>query len=294
MTGDNGLLTKTEQVKEKNEEATALEELQIEVLGSYNKKGDIDLELLKINLKKINIPDKDIIPTIKDEKESFPVTIRINSSIYDIYKNGDVIGPINYKELESLYGMVVNGYKGYSATNVTEWKLLYVDEQYNEAFIVSSNSVSLGPPIPLTSVKGVEYTGSNNIASSEYGRKYNRLWLEKCTEESTEINAKAVAYLCDPNNWSQYVTGNAKYAAGGPTLEIFAAVGNGKQVREITINRVNGVGYPTNGDAGIVSETFRKDLLNLGGAYWFASPSTSKGSIHFCNAGGYYHYSYGR
>lgn len=294
MTGDNGLLQKATTAKQVNEEATALEKVKVEVLGSYDKEGKINLEQLKNNLKRLNISDEDIIPTIKEEKEMFPVTVRINSSVYDIYYNGDVIGPINYKKLESLYGNVVSGYTGYSATNVTEWKLLYVDEQYNEAFIVSSNSVSLGPPIPLISVKGVEYTGSNNVASFEYGRKYNRLWLEKCTEESTEINAKAVAYLCDPDNWSQYVTGNAKYAAGGPTLEIFAAVGNGKQVREITINKVNGVGYPTNGDTGIVSETFRKDLLNLGGAYWYASPSTYSNYIHFCSDGGYYHYQYGR
>ncbi len=294
LTGDNGLLTKASDAKQANEEAAALEKIKTEVAGSYNLEGKIDLNELKTNLKRLNISDEDITPTIKDEKETFPLTIKIKENVYDIYNNGNIIGPIDYKKLESLYGKLVNGYSGYTATDVTEWKLLYVDEQYNEAFIVSSNAIPLGPPIPLTSVKGIEYTGSNNVANSEYGRKYNRLWLEKCTEESTEINAKAVAYLCDSDNWSQYVTEKAKYAAGGPTLEIYAAVGKGMQVREIMINGVNSVGYLTNGGTGIVNETFRKDLLNLGGAYWYASPSTYKNYIHFGSDGEYYHYSYGR
>lgn len=288
------MLTKAGDAKEKSEESTAIEKLQVEVLGSYDKKGKVDIERLKTNLKHLNISDEDIIPTIKDEEETFPITVKLNNGTYDIYNDGDVIGPINYKKLESLYGKEINGYTGYEATDVTKWKLLYTNEESNEIFIVSSNVVKKGK-LQLVSDKGVEYTGSNSVMSFEYGKKYNRLWLEKCTEESTQTNAKAVAYLCDPDNWSQYVAGKAKYAAGSPTLEIVAAVCNGIQSNRVTISNVNSIGYPENISA-IKTDSFRTELFDLGGTYWIASPSKySSGTfVDFVNNGSMFHYGYTR
>ena len=292
---NSGIIDKANEGVEKYSEEEIEEQIKLAcneyVIVKFGKTDKTIVGLIQERLEKIY---DDVTVKPKSENEIYPVTVKVKKYVYDINDDLSVVGPIDYKELESLYGKVVRGYTGYSATNVTEWKLLYVDEQYNEAFIISSNSVSLGPPIPLISINGLEYTGSNNVANFEYGRKYNRKWLEKCNEESTEVNAKAVAYLCDPDNWNQYVTGKAKYAAGGPTIEIFAAVGKGIQVRDIKINKVNKIGYPTNWEAGIVTETFNKNLLNVGGAYWFASPSTYNNYIHYCNEGGYYHYTYGR
>ena len=291
LTGDNGLLTKAGEAKKTNEESTALEKIQVEVLGSYNKNGKVDIDQLKTNLKHLNISDEDIIPTIKNEGETFPITVKLNNGTYDIYNDGDVIGPINYKKLELLYGKEINGYTGYEATDVTKWKLLYTNEESNEIFIVSSNVVNNGK-LQLVSSKGVEYTGSNSVMSFEYGRKYNRLWLEKCTEESTQTNAKAVAYLCDPDNWSQYMTGKAKYAAGSPTLEIIAAACNGVQSNKITIKNVNSIGYPEYLSA-IKTDSFRTELFNLGGTYWIASPSKySSGTfVDFAQNDSMFHYS---
>ena len=102
--------------------------IKTEVAGSYNLEGKIDLNELKTNLKRLNIPDEDITPTIKDEKETFPVVVKMNNYEYDILEDATVDKHVDFETLESLYGKVVNGYTGYEATDVTEWKLLYVDE----------------------------------------------------------------------------------------------------------------------------------------------------------------------
>lgn len=284
MTGDNGLLQKATTAKQANEEASVLEMIKTEVVGSYNLEGKIDLNELKTNLKHLNISDEDIKPTIKNNEETFPVVVKINGYSIDILEDGTVDKTPEFEILESSYGYTVNGYIGYTATDVTEWKLLYVDEENRDAFIISSNTLPRPQPtangIPLVSKKGIEYSGSNNVTSFEYGRKYNGLWLAQCINENTNPNAKATAYMCDPENWNQYVTGKAKYAAGGATLEIFVASYYNKQISEFydseynekgkEIREANITGYP---------QVLGKNTLQVGSLYntgnhaWISSPS---------------------
>ena len=76
---------------------------------------------------------------------------------------------------------------------------------------------------PTKNSNNETYSGYQDVQSFEYGRNYNGLWLDLCEEVSDNRNEKTTAYLCDPNNWKTYVTGKAKYAAGGPTEEILFA-----------------------------------------------------------------------
>lgn len=281
LTGDNGLLIKAGEAKEKNQEATALEKVKTEAAGSYNLEGKLDLSQLKTNLKRLNIPDEDILPTIKDEKETFPVVVKINGYSIDVLADGTVDKTPDFETLESLYGKVVNGYAGYTATDVTEWKLLYVDEENRDAFIISSSKLTAPKPkangIPIVSDSGVQYTGSNSVASFEYGKKYNKLWLQKCVTESTNVNAKATAYMCDPSNWRKYVTGKAKYATGGPTIEILVASRHDCQINDLInspvwnqLNITDESGYQevlTNALSNV-----KNKLYDVGAEYWTSSP----------------------
>ena len=91
LTGDNGLLKKTFEAKEANEEATALEKIQIEVAGSYGVNGKIDLEQLNTNLKRISglkyknneLSDTNII-------DEFPAVVKLNDYFFEIYDGGEV------------------------------------------------------------------------------------------------------------------------------------------------------------------------------------------------------------
>jgi len=281
------LLTKAGEAKEKSEESTVIEKLQVEVLGSYNKNGKVDIEQLKTNLKHLNITNEDIIPTIKDEEETFPVIAKINNCEFDIREDGTVEKHIDFDTLESAYGKVVNGYSGYEATDVIEWKLLYVDEENRDAIIISSNTLPVPQPtengIPLVSESGIVYSGFEDVMNYEYGKKYNGLWIDKCKTEKSNNNSKATAYLCDPDNWDKYRVGKAKYAAGGPTYEILIASYYDKQVKDFRdsgysgegsyLKDLNEIGYFANRDANL---RIRDGLyLPVGIHYWIASPADS-------------------
>ena len=61
LTGDNGILTRTEQAKKATGEAGAKEKVQVEALGSFDQYGNFDMNKLKGNLKSnLGLQDKDI------------------------------------------------------------------------------------------------------------------------------------------------------------------------------------------------------------------------------------------
>ena len=257
-----------------------MEKIQVEVAGSYGLDGKIDINELKNNLKHLNLSDEDIIPTIKDEIETFPLVVKIDNYEYDILEDGMIDKHVDFVTLESLYGKVVNGYTGYTATDVTKWKLYYVDEKDRELFIISSNVVPAPQPtengIPLISKQGFNYTGSKDVLGFEYGRKYNGLWLKKCCSGNSNKNAKAVAYLCDPINWEQYKIGKAKYVAGGPTFELLQASCKHKQIYEVTFDDVLWSGY----FAKSYTELKNNSLYNLWSRYWLSSPNPAGGQAN--------------
>ena len=95
LTGDNGLLQKATDAKQKNEEAAALEKIQVEVIASYKKNGTIDIEdKLNQNLKKINgltYNNNEIDLNDTNKKiTKLPATVKLNGYAFTISENGDV------------------------------------------------------------------------------------------------------------------------------------------------------------------------------------------------------------
>lgn len=277
LTGKNGILTQVEKAKNETIKAEAKERIQLEALASIDNNGNYSKDKAKENLAN-NLGLTEDNGKVVDYNNGV-LKVNYNGYEYEILEDGKVETPIDFATLESNYGDVVNGYTGYTAIDVIEWKLFYVDEQNREAFIISSNTLAAPQPtdsgIPLTSSEGVAYTGSTDVRNFEYGVKYNSLWLEKCTTESQNSNAKATAYLCDPSNWGKYVTGKAKYAAGGATLEMLVASFKNKQVKNLStevleITSVTSIGYPQ------VIWSVPDLLYNTGYTYWLASPNTSR------------------
>lgn len=181
---------------------------------------------------------------------------------------------------------------GYSANYSGTWKIFYADEE--ELLIIPTNVISgtsLGynSGIPL-SEKPVSEVMKNGI----YGGKWNKTWLNTPGAVTNGNKHKAVAYLCDSDNWKDFVaTDRTKpiisnsYAVGAPTLELFVSswnkiVDSSKVIStplsttaygytttiisEITTNEANGLYYP-----------------NETGNYWLASPhgSSSNNNIVF-------------
>ena len=82
LTGDNGILTRAGEVKERTDEATTREQIQMEILGSYQtEKLVLDIDKLSTNLKKIGA-------TVTGDE--FPLTITLDGYSYIINSDGSV------------------------------------------------------------------------------------------------------------------------------------------------------------------------------------------------------------
>lgn len=83
LTGDNGILTRAQEAKEKTKKSKDFEQLQSCILGSYDINGNIKLENLK------NLFDNEKISY--NQIDSFPIEVSLDNSSYLITKYGNII-----------------------------------------------------------------------------------------------------------------------------------------------------------------------------------------------------------
>ena len=111
LTGDNGLLQKATNAKQANEEAIALETIQVEVAGCYGLDGRIDKEQLNkklIEISGLTYNDNKLDLTDDTKKiNSFPATVKLNGFKYNIDEYGKVekyksVLPEGFEELEYI------------------------------------------------------------------------------------------------------------------------------------------------------------------------------------------------
>lgn len=93
LTGPNGLITQANEAKQKTEKAGIEEEVEIEVLGSYNSNGTINKEKLKKNIVEHLGVNEDNIQEDEEGNLRFPlkgfnVTIDNNGNV-EVIKNGE-------------------------------------------------------------------------------------------------------------------------------------------------------------------------------------------------------------
>ncbi len=85
LTGENGLLQRAVGAKISTEDAQEKEQLQMEVYGSYDTSGDLDIETLDSNIK------SHISEVTTDGATAFPLTVTMPSgNVYTIDENGNV------------------------------------------------------------------------------------------------------------------------------------------------------------------------------------------------------------
>ena len=86
LTGDNGIITRTNQAKEETEKAGAKEKVQMEVAGSFDEYGKFDMDKLKENLKNnLGLTDSDI----KDNGDG-SITVTVDGYEVTVDSNGNV------------------------------------------------------------------------------------------------------------------------------------------------------------------------------------------------------------
>ncbi|MCI8759588.1 MAG: hypothetical protein HFJ34_00395 [Clostridia bacterium] len=87
LTGENGILNKANTAKEKTQEETAKEKVEIAVMGSYGTDGKLNYEELKENLDKV---DGIIGVPNNITQESFPLEVNVDGYKVIIEKNGTI------------------------------------------------------------------------------------------------------------------------------------------------------------------------------------------------------------
>lgn len=85
LTGKSGILVQAQKAKEETRKQAAKEKVEIAVIGSYEKNGQIDLELLKENLNEIKEINKSTIP------DRLPSIVEVDTYKIKIKKDGTVV-----------------------------------------------------------------------------------------------------------------------------------------------------------------------------------------------------------
>ncbi|MBR3720427.1 MAG: hypothetical protein IKN09_01645, partial [Clostridia bacterium] len=88
LTGDNGILTRAGEARDKTQETQKDEEVKIAVLGSYDSHANLDIDKLLSNLNEIN--DITVTPTQENGKNTFPVTVETEYTTYEITSDGNL------------------------------------------------------------------------------------------------------------------------------------------------------------------------------------------------------------
>lgn len=133
---------------------------------------------------------------------------------------------------ESAIGKYLTGYN--CEAGDFKWRIFHVDGK--NVYIITDdyipfNVASLGRKGTPLYVNDNEYMLSfDDIVRDYKGRQgityprikaLNSLFFKTNTDENTNINMRAVAYMLDTKAWAKFANGNAEYAIGSPTLELF-------------------------------------------------------------------------
>ena len=210
LTGDNGLLQKATTAKQANEEASALEKIQVEVAGSYGLDGKIDIAQLNINLKRIiNLKYKNSSLSDSNKIEEFPVTVELDNNSYQITNDGTVI-PIKPQPIGNLtkdnYGDYLDLGKNIVGIDSTtdDWRIIYNDKNGKKVYAILTEFLPNGNGVASSAGLNTN-TGNSRVA-----------WANNC-------NALVSAYKS--TKWkeeliSSDLQNNSKIAVeGGITIE---------------------------------------------------------------------------
>ena len=87
LSGDNSILSRAGQARDKTKETQKDEEVKVAVLGSYDDRASLDIDKLLTNLN--SIKDITVTPTQENGKNTFPVTVETEYTTYEITSDGN-------------------------------------------------------------------------------------------------------------------------------------------------------------------------------------------------------------
>ncbi len=326
LTEENGILTKAKTAQKETDEATAKEKVQVAVLGSYDKDGNLNFKELKDNLER----EEDI--SIIDGNDKFPITVSVDSQYVFVidekgnisYKSNDssedkkiIISAndiINTEDKSQYYGATVTGYNCQNSNGVNAWKIFYAADEH--IYLIADDYIHYDycPQSENQTIKKnsdyklsmdfvrQDYSGSSDITDSKLqelnSNYFNYLSINSKT--STNNNMKAIAYMLDKEVWHVYQGQKAEYAIGGPTIEMLMKSYSQKYKVDYMAQANSVKGYQISADGGSTWVNYYNGMLDTSDslyvisslekahAMWLASPSANgtNGSVMYANYNG--------
>ncbi len=330
LIGDEGILTKTTDARNAQNNGTQKDQIGLAYNATkLDSKGKaIEAEKLQEELRKY-----DNGATVITEGENFKITFT-NGNVYTLKKDGTIEKATNNsgstataEEVNKHIGQVVEEYEESKdliptiKQQIGGWRIFYASD--TEMFLISTNTITSndafggGHGIPLAP-RGMfapnnygnayvyineedKYNGATDdvFTGEGYGAKYNETYnsaWHKAGMTDTEDRSKATAYLCDTENWKEYVNKEkgATYAVGGPTKELLVRswVASGQATRDVdtiladTTASTSGYEYdkpdefwPSSPIKNTILPTLEgktDGLFNNGKEYWLASPGSGE------------------
>ena len=339
LTGDNGLIGKTGEAKKQTEISEGLEQLEIAVNQSFNKRGNIDKARLAKNLSKINSlkyinAENEEVDIAENTEIKLTAKVKFKGNTFKINDEGKVSykkeGTADIEDIlnspANYYGRYVTNYNSPYDAGITEvdgqlgrWQICLADD--TNIYLIASNYITY------------EYTGKkNNVGFYNYDGQPTRMdfngiylqynasstktdipdilskldkqniyhkWLSISSNQTRNYpSEKSVASMLDVDLWKGYNnTTYAKYAIGGPTLEMFCKSYNDTRTENasklLEIYEDNSYGYtikkrnedPTDDLIGLntgavnttVDDMYFK-IRTYNNAYWIASTGIYNGN----------------
>ena len=237
LVGENGIITRAREAKEKTERAEIIEKVKIDILeAQIGSNGDITNAQLQTILTKYfkDIPDtlpKDLTTLTLITKDEYGTHYLDISEIYQneiLLKASDLPSPESRKH---LIGSKVNNYAPTDSNLSLGWSLFYADgenfylrsdEMLDPADCPPGRSGSVarsvgGSAVPDYSAVIADYDGLSDITDS-FLRSFNSKMFAAEPSLSYD-NAKMIAYMFDTAAWSVFCSPEAEFACGGPSLE---------------------------------------------------------------------------
>lgn len=190
LTGDNGLIGKSGEAKKQTEISEALEQLEIAVTQSTNKRGNIDETKLAKNLSKING-----LKYINTENEEIDVTenteikltakVKLKGNTFKINDEGNISykkdGTIDNEDIinspETYYGHYVTNYNSPNDAGIVDeegqlgkWQIFMADD--TNIYLIANNFITQ------------QYTGTKNNVGYNFNQSYpTRIWFSSIIDE---------------------------------------------------------------------------------------------------------------
>ena len=217
LTGNNGVLTKAGEAKVRTGDAGDLEKIQLEVAGSFDESGKINLAKLKSNFDENGISYNDV--------DSFPITATLNRVKRIINQNGEMTEPVDrtgiqvgdyidylpdVAETVTYSNNNMTKYSGYTGTDYNvdlkrdtsmKWQVLRINEDGSMDII--------GTP----TASGVRFFGEKGYNNGVY--LMNDICKTLYSNSAHNIEARSI----NQDDMEKWLTDDVKDASGNVTTK---------------------------------------------------------------------------